>query len=396
MIAGTRNADLGTLRDLLVDQHARKIDIVAPASKIRSEEGVIVVKGADAVIDENGVTQTDGRYLPTVVFDEGIAEKLKIPLAYVRRLRFERPDLYDANVNGWLQGRRPKGFRDGQGVWHEQRPAIEGDGRSFLIRAFRGDDGKEGAARAFLSDRFKTTDNLDVLTAALDGVAQAGHPVEITGCDLTDRRMYVRVQSEAVKALAPTLLDGYRSPYSGLSGADNPTVFAGFEISNSEVGGGAFTITPRLVVEVCSNGMKITKDAFREVHLGGRLDEGVIRWSEDTQRKSLEVVTARARDSVATFLDVEYMERVIRDLEAKSGVRLSNAAEGVKTVSKRLAFSEETTNGVLDMFIRGGQTTAGGVMQAVTAYAQSVDDADLAASLEADALKALDFAAALV
>jgi hypothetical protein len=99
---------------------------------------------------------------------------------------------------------------------------------------------------------------------------------------------------------------------------------------------------------------------------------------------------------VATFLDVEYMERVIRDLEAKSGVRLSNAAEGVKTVSKRLAFSEETTNGVLDMFIRGGQTTAGGVMQAVTAYAQSVDDADLAASLEADALKALDFAAALV
>jgi hypothetical protein len=32
--------------------------------------------------------------------------------------------------------------------------------------------------------------------AALDGVRQAGYPVEIDGCDLTERRMYVRVVCE--------------------------------------------------------------------------------------------------------------------------------------------------------------------------------------------------------
>lgn len=48
-------------------------------------------------------------------------------------------------------------------------------------------------ARAFLSDRYSVIDNLDVLTATLDGVRQAGVDVSIDRCDLTDRRMYVRI-----------------------------------------------------------------------------------------------------------------------------------------------------------------------------------------------------------
>jgi hypothetical protein len=36
-------------------------------------------------------------------------------------------------------------------------------------------------------------------------------------------------------------------------------VFSGFVISNSETGCGAFTLTPRLVVQVCRNGMTITR-----------------------------------------------------------------------------------------------------------------------------------------
>ena len=99
-----RNATLEDLATLLKDQQARKVDMVVPASKIESAGGLLMVKGADAVIDESGVTQADGVYRPTVVCDEGIADKFKIPLAYVRRLRDERPDLFDANVNGWLHG----------------------------------------------------------------------------------------------------------------------------------------------------------------------------------------------------------------------------------------------------------------------------------------------------
>ena len=124
-----------------------------------------------------------------------------------------------------------------------------------------------------------------MLLAALDGVRQSGVPVQVDGCDLTDRRMYVRVVCEQVRALAPALLAGYRSPFTGASGADSPVVFSGFMITNSETGCGAFTLVPRLVVQVCRNGMTITRDAMRAVHLGERLDEGVVTWSGNTRTR---------------------------------------------------------------------------------------------------------------
>jgi hypothetical protein len=378
---------------MLLEQHARKVDIVAPASKIRSEDGIIVVKGADPILTDDGVTSADGRYQPTRVFDEGISGKLGIPLPYVRRLRETRPDLYDANVNGWLHGRKPL---FSSATMQQLREATPGDSRSFMVRTFRGDDGGLGVARAILSDRYKTIDNLDALTATLAGVQQAGAEVNIVGCDLSERRMYVRIEAPAIRALAPALLAGYHSPYNGRTVEECPFVFAGLEVGNSEVGNGSWSITPRMIFEVCDNGMKVTKDAVRAVHLGSQQEESIIHWTRDTESKELALITAKARDAVTTFLNVDYMTKVIEEASEKAGVPLKGAPDqAIRTVAKKLAFSEETTAGVLDAFIRGGQVTAGGVFQAVTAFAGQVKDADLAADLEGDAFKALDLAAAL-
>jgi hypothetical protein len=384
-----RNATLSDLRDTLLDQHARKLDVVAPAKKLRFRDGKLILSGLDPVIEAAGVTDVNGTYRPTEVFDEGISTKLGIPLAYVRRLRNERPDLYDANANGWLRGANR--LNSGTGQVETLAPP---DKRSFLLRAFRGDEeGHVGVARALLSDRFSILDNLDALMASLDGVRQAGANVHVSGCDLTDRRMYVRIQAPEVKALAPELLRGYRSPFSGETGADNPTVFAGFVISNSETGDGSFSITPRLTVQVCSNGMTITKDAMKAIHLGGKMDEG-IRWTKDTIDKQLALVTAKARDAVATFLDVDYMRKVIRDMETMAGKPIEDV-EDVKVIAKKLAFDQETQDSIFNMFVKGGQITAGGVMQAVTAAAQRTKDADKASELEAASLRALELAFAL-
>ncbi len=294
----------------------------------------------------DGVTMTAGSYLPTEVCDRGIADKLGIPAAYLRRMREQAPGLYDANVNGWL----------------------ERDDRRFLIRCLRADGGG-GAARAFLSDGYKFIDNLDVLMAALDGVRQSGRPVEVDGCDLTGRRMYVRVVCETVQALAPALLGDYRSPFTGARGADNPVVFAGFVISNSETGCGAFTLTPRLVVQVCRNGMTITRDAIRAVHLGERLGEGVVTWSGNTQDKSLALITAKTTDAVAAFLDPGYVQAAVRQVERDAGHELAGPPEAVRTVSPRLRFTDAQQNDVLAHFIRGGDITAGGMLHAVTSVA---------------------------
>jgi hypothetical protein len=429
----TRNATLEDLAGLLRDQHGRKIDVVAPASAIESKGGLIHVAGTEAVLDEDGVTQADGVYRATDIFDEGVADKMGIPLPYVRKIHAARPDLYDANLNGWLHGQvRVTATQPGDPTVHPslfQRPirtkalqTVEADGRSFLLRLFRGDEpGSEGIARALLSDRYSMIDNLDVLTAALQGIQDAGVDVEIDGCDLTDRKMYVRVIAPQVQAMAPLLMRGYRNPFAdptveraqnagwdmdaarraarqeglGFEDGDEPIVFAGFVLSNSEVGDGAFSITPRLVIKVCRNGLTITRDAVRAVHLGGRMDEGLIQWSDDTQRKSVALVQARARDAVKAFCDAEFVQRIVDAVEDKAQARLTDPAAQIRLVGKRLSFDQATVDGVLDHFIRGGQMDAGGVLQAVTSYAQTIGNADKAMDVEAQALKALDVAATL-
>jgi hypothetical protein len=364
----TRNADLTDLVEMLRTQQTRKHDIVVPAGSLRSQGGILVVDGAEQEITPDGVTSVDGRYLPTSVCDEGISQKLAIPRAYLRRMREQRPDLYDANVNGWLHG------GDETGV----------DTRSFLLRTFRGDDGEVGIARALLSDTYKMIDNIDVLMTVLDGVRAAGVDVIIKGADLTERRMRVRIAAPEVQALAPTLLAGYRSPYSGGLGDANPTVFAGLEISNSEVGNGALSIVPRLVVQICNNGMTMTKDAMRSVHLGGRLETGVINWSEDTQEANLALVRSKTKDAVETFLNVDYMKGAIERLEAKAAEEVASV-DAVRDITKGVGMTDTQVDSILSFFIKGGQTTLGGVANAITGACQQEEDGDVAAEMEAAA-----------
>ena len=369
----TRHADLNDLAALLREQQARKVDVVAPPSALHARGGMLVIVGTEPVLTDAGVDLADGTYRPTAVCDEGIADKLGIDLRYLRKLRDHAIDLYDVNVNGWLDRADP--------------------GRRFLVRCFRGRTGS-GVARALLSDGYKRIDHLDVLTAILSGVERAGVPVHVQGCDLTERRMYVRLFSEQVSALAPALLAGYRSPFTGAEGAANPVVWGGLVITNSETGDGAAAITPRLVVEVCRNGYTITADAHRAVHLGGRLAQGVIDWSADTQQRSLDLITAKARDAVARFLDPAYVQAVVTRIERDASVPVERPQDTIALVSQQLRFTDEQQDAVLSHFIRGGSLTAGGVMHAVTSVAQTLDDADAAHDMESQALKVLQLAAA--
>ena len=370
-----RNATLEDLSNMLREQQTRKVDIVAPASSIRSRRGLLRIKGVEPYIDDEGVTLADGWYQPTSIADEGMADKLGIPLAYMRRLRSEHVPLLDDNVNGWLSR----------------------TDRSFLIRCFRGDEqGSDrkvpGIARAFLSNRFAIMDNLDALLAALDGVREAGVPVEVAGCDLTERRMTVRIECPQVTALAPTLLRGYRSPFpaTGPHAAPegDPIVFAGFVLSNSETGGGAYTLTPRITVQVCKNGLTVNRDAMRAVHLGGVLEAGTVAWSAETQTRAVALVRSKTVDAVKSFLTEDYLNATVAQMEQRAGEEVSDV-DAVRKVTKGLSFTEAQTDDILGFFIRGGQMTVAGVANAATAYAQTVDDPEVAAQMEQGAARLL-------
>lgn len=403
-----RNANLQDLMKILDNQKARRHDIVGSATILRARDGIIFVKGSETEMSlEGGVGSGDGRYVPTRHFDSQLATKVGIPPAFLAKLRVEAIDLYDSLVNGLLHGKQ---IRRATGV----EVIREADARKFMIRAFSDGDGT-GVARALLSDRFSPLDNFDVLLSALDGIREAGVAVEVQNADLTETRMRVRFHSPDVAALAPNLLGGYDNPFAdpevdaqrqhdnldrwrrvaaregmGHEPGKEPVVFAGFELSNSEVGSGAYTLTPRILFEICKNGLTLPLLATRSVHLGSKMSEGVIRWSDDTQRRELDLIKAKTVDSVKAFLSPAFLEEQVAAIEEKAGKKIEKPVETMKILAKSQNWSQDEADEIMGFFIRGGQSTAGGLVNALTAYTQTVPDADRADQLDAQAARVLD------
>ncbi|WP_194838760.1 hypothetical protein [Nocardia sp. XZ_19_369] len=400
-----RHADLGDLVALLNRQQAAKVDVVASASALRSRDGLLDLSGVEPILDERGVTDVDGRYRPTAAADSHIGTKLKIPVGYLKWLREQsRTDLYDANVNGLLHGSGP--LTDDAGE------------RSFLLRLFTsGVPGEPGALRAFLSDRYGIIDNLDVLTAVLEGIRDADADVEVRSCDLSESSMHCKVFSPKVSALAPGFLDNYRNPFDnpdldverrrvagdidrwrraaaregrGYTPGKEPVVFAGFRFSNSEIGHHAVTLKPELFIRICGNGLTLPMFAYTKRHLGDKLDTGTIGgWSQDTYRKRLAVITAETRDKVSEWLTPAFITARVEELEHHAAKPVSKPETTIEVVAKTLGFNDDERAGVLSHFIAGGQLTAAGIAHAVTSYSQTVPDPDRADTLDDLALQAM-------
>ncbi|MFJ4649667.1 hypothetical protein ACIP5Y_00170 [Nocardia sp. NPDC088792] len=403
-----RHLSLQDLVPLLQEQQAAKVDVVASASAIRARNGMIELFGVTPVVDERGVTAVDGVYRPTSAADGQIADKLGIPVRYLRRLRERaRWDLYDGNVNGWLHG-------------PTDTELPEPDDRSFLLRLFTPPvPGQAGVLRAVVSDRYGIIDNLDVLTAVLEGIHAAGADTEIRACDLTDSTMHAKVYSPQMSGLAPRFLANYRSAFAnpdleaerrrvageldrwrpiaaregkGYAPGAEPVVFAGIRFSNDETGHHAVRLTPELVVQVCGNGLTIPMFAHTHRHVGERLETGTVSWSQDTLRKKLAVITAETRDRVAEWLSPEFFAARIDELEEAAGAPVTQPDKTMEVLAKRLGFSETERAGILTHFIAGGQLTAAGIANAVTSYSQTIPDSDRANTLDDLAYQAMTLA----
>ncbi|QZE10410.1 hypothetical protein SEA_SCOOBYDOOBYDOO_59 [Mycobacterium phage ScoobyDoobyDoo] len=376
-----RNSDLPTLVQVLKDQHAAKVDLVVPTSSIRLEMGRLIIDGQEVILGESGVTDPNGAYNTTHVVDQNLADLFGIPVRYIRRMRAEKVSLLDTNVNEW---------------------AADAEGRS-LLRIIQGSDVNDpnsmGIVRAILSDRYGFRDHLDTVMSVLQGLREVevdGKRLDasnITGIDLSDERIYLAVDVPEIKVHGKELVKNYH--FYDQDSKDNPFISAGLVFTNSEVGRGAFQILPRAVVQVCKNGLRKDVDGFRKVHLGGRLETGSINWSAETQDAANEFVRAQVKDAVKSFLSEGYLENLRDGLLADAGVEIpgSKVDETIKLVGKKLQYSETEQDMILDDFLRGGQITSGGVLNAVTSMVQRVSDPDRAFELEGTSVAAMQLAA---
>ena len=152
-----------------------------------------------------------------------IGTHLRIPAAYYDRMREERPDLLAYNANTWFKQ----------------------ESSQRMLRTL------DGSARAYLSNRYRRIDNIDIAGVTLPILG--GLPdIRFESCQITESRMYI-------KAVNPRL-------QAEVSPGD--IVQAGIIISNSEVGLGSVSIQPLIYRLVCSNGMVVNEAAARRNHVG--------------------------------------------------------------------------------------------------------------------------------
>lgn len=340
---------LQSLVETLELQHSQKRDYVIAANTMSMQNGQLIVSGLGPVYDPNSVMHSH------------LSEKLQIPLQYYKRMQADRPELLDLSVNHWLQ--------------HQA-------GKNCLLRTFETPAGN--IARAFLSDRYQALDNYDVLFAVLDAIKASGIKVDITHADVTEKRLYLNVVAPDVQIEAEALLKNYRGHHIGAGNG----MIAGFGLSNSEVGFGQYSIAPRGLILKCTNGLYNMDDAFTRTHLGGKLEQGAVNWSQDTRNKNLELVMAQTRDAIKTFLSTDYLGKMVKALEAAAAQRLEDPAGTVQNVSKELGYNEAQRASILSHFISGAEVNAIGVLHAITRQAQD-EEPDTRSEMEQQAFAIL-------
>ena len=383
-----RGGDVPQLVRILQQIDAATIDLNVPASRLGVEDTRLRLANIDPVLTETGVIDANGLFSLTSTAVGHLGGLTGVPVRYLRDIQNANVPLFDENLNSWFA--------------HDRLAD-----KNVLVRLLVGLDSENpeivGQARAFLSDRYGARDNLPFLLAVLDGIRKAGlraDQLDIRG-DLSEDRMYVTVNAPEIQGFGWKLLEGYRSPYGngrgtghGGNDAENlPIISAGLLIQNSETGGSAAKITPRLVVRACSNGLQVTKDAMRQVHLGAKLAEGQVEWSAETRRAANELARTQATDAVKSFLNATYVQKVIDALESEAETPVKEVTKTIEVVAKEQGYTEAEAESILNFYIDGGQRTAGGVLQAITAAVQQIEDPERAFDIEATAIDAMKVAA---
>lgn len=270
-----------------------------------------------------------------------IADRLGIPYKYYERMRQENPALLDNNINSWLNTTPEK-------------------------RMLRTLDGK---LRAFLSDRYRRLDNLELVDHVLPVIA-AMKGCEIASCDVTETHLYLKVINKTMKT---EIVPG-------------DIVQAGFVVSNSEIGLGALKVEPLVYRLVCKNGL-IGKDlAHKKYHTGRQVedtDNAYELYSDATLAQDDKAYFMKVQDIVSAAVDeTKFMLTVNKLRMAKNLKTGDDPVQTVEVLGDRYVLNKNERASILRHFIMAGEFTQYGLVNAVTRSSQDVADYNRATELE--------------
>ena len=341
-----RENTLTQLINRVQDDKARTLDVIYPTDSLQfipqNEPGE---DASPKLICERamGVPTTE-LSVNSVAFDQ-ISSRAGIDVRTARRLLTGYPQEFGALIN--------KTF--------EREPAAR------LVRAHM-THGNTGIARAFLSSKFKTFDNADLLESALPQLIDSDAAWQVVHGTVTDKRLYLRLKSDR---------------FTGEGAAVGDTMALGIGLSNSEVGMGSVSVYQMIWTLACLNGMQ-TANRHRSSHItSARGDADTWEMlTDEAKNADNKALALKVRDLVGSYGSREALDTVLEKMQFAAGdIVQGSTHQATENLGKVLQLTKAETSKVLDGLLAtiGQQGYAGHpvsratMVNAVTAVANHAD-----------------------
>lgn len=334
---GERISTLDALLARIVDLDSQKRDVLADTRKmnVRVEtEGV--PNGNEVWLDVDGPGGIE-----SFNFDYRaqyqMANDIGIPKRYFERMLELAPELLVTNAHHWFQN----------------------DPNRRMVRGL----GERG--RAWLSDRYRRLDHIEIARTLLPEFEKLGEDIEFHQAAITDSRLYLR-------AVLPRIQGEVRV---------GEVVQWGVEIRNSEVGEGSLSIAGFMLNLVCINGMTVTRELNRR-HVGKRIElDGIL--SDEAVMADDAAFWLATRDVLRNAISETRFEEAIAQLrEAAESKPIQKPVAATEVLQDKYSLSDEEKDLVLGHLVAGGDLSRWGALNAITATAKDVASFDRQAELE--------------
>ena len=292
------NHDLQSLLIKIQDQSARSQDIIADTNQLQFQ----TVESSDSDKKHSKIIIEGSKGEPTkqiavndVCFDQ-IASKAEIDVRTARRLK---NTYYSKEFDSLINA-----------IWQKENS-------KKMIRTYdRSMDNLDHLGRAFLSDKFKTFDNVHLLESTLPQLMESNANWQIVNSAITDKKLFVRFKSQTQVGEGANVGDHMAN---------------GIVLSNSEVGLGSVTVGQIVWTLACTNGMQ-TENKTRSSHITSSR-QNVDQWSiltdeaKDADNKALSL---KLRDIVGSFASRDSFDQILDQMKQAS----SDIIEGEYEIAK--------------------------------------------------------------
>ena len=314
------NRSLEDMLHVITEQNKMKQDYIAPTNQLqfRTLQNEGETAHSQIVMEANQGEPTKILNVNQHCFDQ-IAQKAEIATPTARRLQQNYPREMDNLINA---------------IWQKENS-------KRMVRTFENSnhtnplnyDNHTGTARAFLSDKFKTFDNSDLLESALPTLGESDACWKIVNFANTDKKLYIRLKSEVIQSDAGV----------------GDLMAHGIGISNSETGSGSVAVFGINWTLACLNGMQ-TENVTRKAHITSARDGDT--WNvltDETKQADNRSLKLQLRDIVSSYASRDAFDENIEKMKrAKEDVVNVPMNESVENLGKVLTLSKKETSNVLE------------------------------------------------